>query len=179
MIFSFLFATGRGQCRLKDCSAQYSKESTHLTGQNRQACKAVIRFKDCVDGIDPSTCRGDLTYHSTMTIIPDLMKSYCADTRTVTPEVPTHTTESSMCRWKGTNNFRHCGLFGDPHLRTFDDTFLTCKAAGAWPLVFNEYLAVQVTNVPLTHGQGATATSKVNIYFFKFHLIFNAKCHRV
>ncbi|XP_071844899.1 repulsive guidance molecule A-like isoform X2 [Apostichopus japonicus] len=161
LLIASIIALGRGQCRLKDCSAQYSKESTHLTGQNRQACKAVIRFKDCVDGIDPSTCRGDLTYHSTMTIIPDLMKSYCADTRTVTPEVPTHTTESSMCRWKGTNNFRHCGLFGDPHLRTFDDTFLTCKAAGAWPLVFNEYLAVQVTNVPLTHGQGATATSKL------------------
>lgn len=160
--FFFFTYVGRSQCLLADCTTRYQEDSKHLVSPSKQACKAVLRFKACVDRIVPSTCRGDLTYHSTMTIIPDMIRTNCDGDNTVTPENPTQTVESSICRHQGSNGFRHCGLFGDPHLRTFDDNFLTCKAAGAWPLVFNEYLAVQVTNVPLTHGQGATATSKVS-----------------
>ncbi len=67
------------------------------------------------------------------------------------------------CEYQGNRTYKHCGLFGDPHLRTFYDEFQTCRVAGAWPLIYNEYLAVQVTNVPLVHGSGATATNKVCI----------------
>ena len=55
-----------------------------------------------------------------------------------------------------------CGLFGDPHLRTFKDSFQTCKVEGAWPLIDNDYLSVQVTNVPVATGSSATATNKVS-----------------
>lgn len=58
-------------------------------------------------------------------------------------------------------NYTHCGLFGDPHLRTFTDRFQTCKVQGAWPLIDNNYLNVQVTNTPVLPGSAATATSKV------------------
>ncbi|KAG7243206.1 hypothetical protein INR49_014808 [Caranx melampygus] len=58
-----------------------------------------------------------------------------------------------------------CGLFGDPHLRTFKDSFQTCKVEGAWPLIDNDYLSVQVTNVPVVPGSSATATNKITIIF--------------
>ena len=39
-----------------------------------------------------------------------------------------------------------CSVFGDPHLRTFHNEFLTCRILGAWPLVEHPLFAVQVTN---------------------------------
>ena len=62
---------------------------------------------------------------------------------------------------RGERKFKHCGLFGDPHLRTFSDEFQTCKVEGAWPLIDNDYLVVQVTNAIVVHKSSATATSKV------------------
>ena len=59
-------------------------------------------------------------------------------------------------------HYLFCGLFGDPHLRTFKDDFQTCKVEGAWPLIDNNYLSVQVTNVPLVPDSHATATIKVS-----------------
>lgn len=53
----------------------------------------------------------------------------------------------------------HCGLFGDPHLQTFGAELQTCRVLGAWPLVENDYLTVQVTNAPVRST--ATVLSKV------------------
>ncbi|XP_035165971.1 RGM domain family member B [Oxyura jamaicensis] len=66
---------------------------------------------------------------------------------------------------KTTPTYLFCGLFGDPHLRTFKDHFQTCKVEGAWPLIDNNYLSVQVTNVPVVPGSSATATNKITIIF--------------
>ena len=57
----------------------------------------------------------------------------------------------------------YCELFGDPHLKTFYDVRQTCIVAGAWSLLDNKYIAVQVTNDILqsTANPLATATSKV------------------
>lgn len=62
---------------------------------------------------------------------------------------------------------RHCGMFGDPHLRTFFDVRQTCVVAGAWSLLDNDILAVQVTNevVQETVSESATATTKVKVLF--------------
>lgn len=62
---------------------------------------------------------------------------------------------------------RHCGMFGDPHLRTFFDVRQTCVVAGAWSLLDNDILAVQVTNevVQETVSESATATTKVSVIF--------------
>lgn len=59
--------------------------------------------------------------------------------------------------------YQHCGLFGDPHLRTFKDEFQTCKVEGAWSLVQNKYIMIMVTNNPVKDHGAATATSKVII----------------
>lgn len=71
--------------------------------------------------------------------------------------------ERSLLRNTAPPNYTHCGFFGDPHLRTFGDDFQTCKVEGAWPLIHNKYLSVQVTNTPVVPGSLATATSKVGI----------------
>ena len=69
----------------------------------------------------------------------------------------------------------HCGLFGDPHLKTFSDKRQTCVVKGAWSMLNNKYLAVQVTNVLIERNNPvATATSKVN-RFMKC-LTFQANC---
>jgi hypothetical protein len=69
--------------------------------------------------------------------------------------------ERSVPRHAPQHNYTHCGFFGDPHLRTFGDEFQTCRVEGAWPLIHNKFLSVQVTNSPVVPGSLATATSKV------------------
>lgn len=46
-------------------------------------------------------------------------------------------------------------------MRTFTGAMQTCRVQGAWPLVDNRYLAVQVTNEPVLEDSNATATTKV------------------
>lgn len=75
-------------------------------------------------------------------------------------------------------NYTHCGLFGDPHLRTFTDRFQTCKVQGAWPLIDNNYLNVQVTNTPVLPGSAATATSKLTIIFKNFQECVDQKVYQ-
>jgi hypothetical protein len=74
-------------------------------------------------------------------------------------------------------SYRHCGLFGDPHLRTFNNEFQTCRVQGAWPMVDNDYVTVQVTNDPVgewEHMATATATSKVRVTFLSLSFILLA-----
>lgn len=79
------------------------------------------------------------------------------------PPRPHH--ECSNYRVAG-ESFSHCALFGDPHLRTFYDELQTCGVPGAWPLLDNPHLAVQVTNEPVGKGSTATAITKVILLLF-------------
>ena len=83
---------------------------------------------------------------------------------------PNHNTDrpnkesSTRCVYK-TNSVEplHCGLFGDPHIKTFSDKRQTCIIKGAWSMLNNKFFAVQVTNVLIDRNNPvATATSKVN-----------------
>ncbi|XP_069138024.1 repulsive guidance molecule A-like [Argopecten irradians] len=80
------------------------------------------------------------------------------------PQVPD---SEFMCSYEGPRNYKHCGLFGDPHLRTFSDEFQTCKVEGAWSLINNKHLTVQVTNDPVVTSGAATATSKLTVVIKK------------
>ena len=69
--------------------------------------------------------------------------------------------ESSHCSFVDEPVYKHCGMFGDPHLRTFSDRFYTCSVEKTWPLIDNDYMVVMATNVRVRKGLKATVTTKV------------------
>jgi len=80
---------------------------------------------------------------------------------------PKETSRRCIYKTKSTESL-HCGLFGDPHLKTFSDKRQTCVVKGAWPMLNNKFFAVQVTNVLIDRNNPvATATSKITVLIKK------------
>nr|CAB3265549.1 repulsive guidance molecule A [Phallusia mammillata] len=120
--------------------------------------------KDCYNihearSTTPTSLPTTLFYNST-TSAPAVTKT---TRRTPTPETAPVAQEGSACTYSGKPKYRHCGMFGDPHLRTFDDSFFTCKVEGTWPLINNDYMVVMATNVPVKEGSSATVTTKITV----------------
>uniref|UniRef100_A0A3B4WJ00 Repulsive guidance molecule BMP co-receptor b n=1 Tax=Seriola lalandi dorsalis TaxID=1841481 RepID=A0A3B4WJ00_SERLL len=158
------------QCRIQKCTTDFVSLTSHLTpavdGFHTEFCKALRAYSACTQRTAKS-CRGNLVFHSAVLGISDLMSqrncSRDGPTSSTHPEVhPEPCSYHSRTQHPG---YLFCGLFGDPHLRTFKDSFQTCKVEGAWPLIDNDYLSVQVTNVPVVPGSSATATNKITIIF--------------
>lgn len=168
------------QCKILKCNSEFWASTTN-SGPEEEFCTALRTYNGCVRRT-ARTCRGDLAYHSAQHGIEDLMSQHnCSKEgptsqprgRSPLPPAAADSQERSdgpeVCHYErgfprnaAQPNFTHCGFFGDPHLRTFGDDFQTCKVEGAWPLIHNKYLSVQVTNTPVLPGSSATATSKVS-----------------
>uniref|UniRef100_A0A3Q1F0F1 Repulsive guidance molecule BMP co-receptor b n=1 Tax=Acanthochromis polyacanthus TaxID=80966 RepID=A0A3Q1F0F1_9TELE len=160
------------QCRIQKCTTDFVSLTSHLTpavdGFHTEFCKALRAYSACTQRTAKS-CRGNLVFHSAVLGISDLMSQ-----RNCSRDGPTSSTHPEIllepCNYHSRTHhtrpgYLFCGLFGDPHLRTFKDSFQTCKVEGAWPLIDNDYLSVQVTNVPVVPGSSATATNKITIIF--------------
>lgn len=178
------------QCRIQKCTTDFVSLTSHLTTAvdaiNTEFCKALRAYSACTQRT-AKACRGNLVFHSAVLGISDLMTQ-----RNCSSDGPTSSTHPEVhfepCNYHSRTQHAHthahahshahshahghsppvylfCGLFGDPHLRTFKDSFQTCKVEGAWPLIDNDYLSVQVTNVPVVPGSSATATNKVRNVF--------------
>ncbi|XP_064152813.1 RGM domain family member B [Anguilla rostrata] len=168
------------QCRIQKCTTDFVSLTSHLNpsldGFDTEFCKALRAYSACTQRTAKS-CRGNLVFHSAVLGISDLMTQ-----RNCSKDGPTSSTHPEAtvepCNYHSRHHGPHaaggerarpaylfCGLFGDPHLRTFKDHFQTCKVEGAWPLIDNNYLSVQVTNVPVVPGSSATATNKITIIF--------------
>ncbi|XP_001623735.2 repulsive guidance molecule B [Nematostella vectensis] len=148
-------------------------------------CASLKLYKLCLDRIRKQ-CRGSggIYYNTVRTLVPVLMRNHKCDNVTL-PEkekgllnifkkrqmqgnIPPKPTVKPKCTrtkrlYSKSEEKKYCGLFGDPHLRTFEDAKQTCVVEGAWPLVENHFLIVQVTNVPLVDGSSATATNKITV----------------
>ncbi|KGL94499.1 RGM domain family member B, partial [Charadrius vociferus] len=166
-------------CQIQKCTTDFVSLTSHLNsaldGFDLEFCKALRAYAACTYR-NSKVCRGNLVYHSAALGISDLMSQ-----RNCSKDGPTSSTKPEVthdpCNYSGhagagehrgeeqTSTYLFCGLFGDPHLRTFKDHFQTCKVEGAWPLIDNNYLSVQVTNVPVVPGSSATATNKITIIF--------------
>uniref|UniRef100_A0A8C6TTB2 Repulsive guidance molecule BMP co-receptor a n=1 Tax=Neogobius melanostomus TaxID=47308 RepID=A0A8C6TTB2_9GOBI len=155
------------QCKILKCNSEFWA-STGQSGAEEEFCTALRAYNSCVRRT-ARTCRGDLAYHSAQHGIEDLMMQHncskegpTSQPRSKTPQAlpppPVCHYERSLPRGAPPPNYTHCGFFGDPHLRTFTDQFQTCKVEGAWPLIHNKYLSVQVTNTPVVPGSMATLT---------------------
>ncbi|XP_061781027.2 repulsive guidance molecule A isoform X1 [Nerophis lumbriciformis] len=196
-VFLSLFPSVSLQCKILKCNSEFWA-STANTGPEEEFCTALRAYSSCVRRT-ARTCRGDLAYHSAQHGIEDLMSQHnCSKegptsqprARTPLPPAPPPPDsqersdgpevchyERSLLRNAAAPNFTHCGFFGDPHLRTFGDEFQTCKVEGAWPLIHNKYLSVQVTNTPVVPGSSATATSKLTIIFKNFQECVDQKMY--
>uniref|UniRef100_A0A8C9TDS7 Repulsive guidance molecule BMP co-receptor a n=1 Tax=Scleropages formosus TaxID=113540 RepID=A0A8C9TDS7_SCLFO len=194
----YLFPAVSLQCKILKCNSEFWS-STSASGSEMDFCIALRAYNTCVRRT-ARTCRGDLAYHSAQHGIEDLMGQHnCSkdgptsqpsqtrrgsqdplpppdsQERSDGPEICHY--ERSFPRHSAPPNYTHCGFFGDPHLRTFSDDFQTCKVEGAWPLIHNKYLSVQVTNVPVLPGSATTATNKITIIFKNFQECVDQKMY--
>lgn len=142
---------------------------------NAGYCSALRSYAMCTRRM-ARACRGDLAYHSAVQGIEDLLIQHRCPRAgpTVQPRPPPQGTlsgdaclyERSLFSREGRMpEYLHCGVFGDPHVRTFNDDFQTCAVQGAWPLIDNEYLYVQATSAPTRGSVHATALTKITIIF--------------
>lgn len=137
-------------------------------------CDIASTYNKCLKQMGRS-CRGDLSYHGALHGTNKIMETYCsargADSASgggakERPRPgPVSTTRQMLpsCRYFGTYKFRHCGLYGDPHLKTFNGMYQTCRVSGTWTLIDNPYMSVQVTNNAVVGGSQATAPIKVSV----------------
>ena len=151
-------------------------DSTPSPEHLRDRCIALRTYRRCIDNM--TRCKGNLNYHTSAQVVQSKMKQFnCSLSGRVFDGSANPGGDGGLngrghnrppvCSYNGEPVHKHCGLFGDPHLRTFNDEFQTCKVQGAWPLLDNEYLTVQVTNDPVGLWEGtATATSKVGALSF-------------
>ncbi|XP_077452631.1 repulsive guidance molecule A isoform X2 [Stigmatopora argus] len=195
-VFLSLFPSVSLQCKILKCNSEFWA-STSSSGPEEEFCTALRAYNNCVRRT-ARTCRGDLAYHSAQHGIEDLMSQHNCSKEGPTsqprprtplppaspppPPPPPDSQERSdgpeVCHYERAHpNYTHCGFFGDPHLRTFGDDFQTCKVEGAWPLIHNKYLSVQVTNTPVLPGSSATATSKLTIIFKNFQECVDQKMY--
>ncbi|XP_041962899.1 repulsive guidance molecule A-like [Alosa sapidissima] len=142
------------------------------------ACEVLRGYSDCTKRT-ARRCRGNLLFHSALYRIRELFSQLnCfregpgyplppppgADPSRNTPLGPpggatlcdywrrvegdVHSVRLDAEGYAGMNV--HCGI-----------QFQTCKVEGAWPLLDNPYLTVQVTNTPVLRGLGPTGITKV------------------
>ncbi|KAJ7985648.1 hypothetical protein DPEC_G00354240 [Dallia pectoralis] len=181
----------RASCRILRCNSDFVAATLDLGGSNvgnsggseavdsRQEgnavyCSALRSYAMCTRRT-ARACRGDLAYHSAVQGIEDLLIQHsCLRTGPTAqprplPQAPisgdTCIYEDYFQREGRAPDYLHCGVFGDPHIRTFHDQFQTCAVQGAWPLIDNEYLYVQATNSRMREGLDATALTKITIIF--------------
>lgn len=139
---------------------------------NAGYCSALRSYAMCTRRM-ARACRGDLAYHSAVQGIEDLLiQHHCPRAGpTAQPRpLPQGTLSGDACLYERslftregrTPEYLHCGVFGDPHVRTFNDDFHTCAVRGAWPLVDNEYLYIQATSSPTRGAAHATTLTKVS-----------------
>ncbi|XP_078539276.1 repulsive guidance molecule A [Lissotriton helveticus] len=186
------------ECKILRCNSEFlaATSGPHyvVPKDSPEFCTALRAYAHCTRRT-ARTCRGDLAYHSAVHGIDDLMsQNNCSkdgptsqprlrtlppgdsQERSDSPEICHY--EKSFHKHSAPPNYTHCGLFGDPHLRTFSDSFQTCKVQGAWPLIDNNYLNVQVTNSPVLPGSAATATTKLTIIFKNFQECVDQKVYQ-
>lgn len=177
---------GGANCRVEVCSRRHDAVVQQRVDEVA-LCQGIFSYLTCLRE-NARSCRGNLKYHTTLRGLTRLVDEYdCV--RIVTaippssvepyqeghkptefpgrPETTTTTTSAPVeeCTYRGphTQEMRHCGLFGDPHLKTFNGELQTCRVRGAWPLMDSPYFAVQVTNEPVRPGSHATVTTKVTV----------------
>ena len=162
------------QCPVDSCWTKYNDAQQGITdgmmnlnNDHDATCIPARTYYQCIRNMTKS-CFGDINFHSILKVVETRLKfNNCSvqgpvyEVAVANIPVKPKPNPAEECKYKAKEKFRHCGLFGDPHLRTFNGHHQTCRVKGAWSLIDNEHLLVQVTNEPVGQYGTATATSKV------------------
>ncbi|MED6291975.1 hypothetical protein CHARACLAT_029052 [Characodon lateralis] len=172
-------------CRILRCNSEFVAATVHLSSSSSSAaalsskavnsayCSALRSYGICTKRM-ARPCRGDLAYHSAVQGIEDLLiQHHCPRVGpTAQPwPLPQGTMSKDTCLYERNQfsregqmpEYLYCSVFGDPHIRTFNNDFHTCAVQGAWPLIDNDYLYVQVTSTPAKGGMYPTVVTKITI----------------
>jgi len=142
---------------------QNNNRNSDMTETNLQ-CTSLRTYWSCLESLHG--CKGTITYQGSKRVVrKQLNDRNCAMTGPVYEVSKTDDVvlpPDELCTYRGAKEYKYCGLFGDPHIRTFNNEHQTCRVKGAWPLIENDYLVVMVTNEFVSFSEGATATTMVS-----------------
>lgn len=173
VVVVFLAGVG-GECEMEKCHEAYLsvQEEGVEEGPTLAYCSMMHGYSQC---LKKGSCIGNLNFLSTREWLNKLLErnnctSILGDDPQTLPQDPQQQVPTAapgqdpqdVCQYEGSAAPAHCGLFGDPHLKTFGGEYMTCGAGGAWPLLNTPHLAIQVTNQPVGPASQATATTKVS-----------------
>ncbi|TRY59350.1 hypothetical protein DNTS_016619, partial [Danionella cerebrum] len=183
MLLIFSAPSACAQCRILRCNSDFVAATLEMgaiggAGKdpvNTRYCSALRSYALCTQRT-ARACRGDLAYHSAVQGIEDLLIQHrCPKSGpTAQPRTPPQPPisgdgcfyEKAFQQREGRSpEYLHCGVFGDPHIRTFLEEFQTCAVEGAWPLVDNQYMYIQATSTASRGGSYATVLTKITVIF--------------
>ena len=119
------------------------------------SCRSELRFHGAYKGIEKRLKQSNCSFHGPVFNPNDVPQG---------PGQGQHQTVCTYTEQENSSSQVFCGLFGDPHLRTFLGSYETCRIEGAWPLLDNKHLTIQVTNSPVGFlSKRATAITEVGI----------------
>lgn len=171
LILHLICYQAMADCLVDHCAMEFTRKlrsENVLMGSNLRYCVLIRTYENCLKDTSRG-CRGNLKYHTLRTVVATQQKTLnCTgilEGKDITGYILSgESPATSRCLFpyrqptgRGVGQ-RLCTLFGDPHLRTFDGQFETCKTAGAWPIVDNSYIGIQVTNDPVPEGARSHAT---------------------
>ncbi|XP_055355621.1 repulsive guidance molecule B-like [Paramacrobiotus metropolitanus] len=148
-----------------------------------ELCQALDSHANCLKG-SARKCRGNLHYYSYVKGLSRVMeRKNCsallaadADSplspsnqeRAVGLRAETTTPPIAIPAFHGCHtmnlldNVAYCALFGDPHLVTNEGRFQTCRIYGAYPLIENRHLAIQVSSQPVGRSSSLSPVTSIS-----------------
>ncbi|GAB1610215.1 RGM domain family member B-like [Argonauta hians] len=166
-----VLSTADGECKVTLCQKHwpaYHISRSKDMNSDIHKCTSLRTTWHCIHKVK-NGCVGSIEYHTEKSRVKNQMQILKCSTEGDVYNT-SHTVQRTPvpppdpeCIYNGKGAYKHCGLFGDPHLRTFDHRCQTCKIEGAWSLVNNKHLIVMVTNKRVGVDSSATATSLLTV----------------